>query len=210
MIIFILLSILVHQGNTQLLFNIEDIPIENYEPADLQENDMDIELLPRIQRSSFSSDEDDPKVHFFRFMKSLKEYDEDTRANGARNNKNLPQPGGLRNIYNEKYLSRRKRENVETTTENIKITPEIEKQLGKPLELSVLTTENITDINNTTTAPTSTTTKAPEVNLNATPDSGNLLINDFIRFKRESTTENSTKPMNYYEAFDMFSENQNR
>lgn len=200
--------ILLNQVNTQFLYNIEDIPIENYEPSDLQENDMDIELLPRIERSSFNSDEDDPKVHFFRFMKSLKEYDENNYE-PTRRYKDLPRPGGLRNIYNNdnKHLSRPKRSNIiETTTETIKNPADIEKQLGKPLELSVLSTENITEANNNniTTTTTTSTTSAPNLSIT---DNGNFLINDFIRFKRQSTTENSTKPMNFYEAFDMFPQN---
>ncbi|XP_049826401.1 uncharacterized protein LOC109608324 isoform X2 [Aethina tumida] len=130
---------------------IEDIPIETYEPLQHGDNDMDLELLPRLSRSL---DLEDPKMQFFRYMKALNgEVESDSLVNDRF--RNIPKPGGFRRA--EESNKGRPRRDVDsssttTTTSTSTVSPSvlsevIQKHLGKPLELGVLedvpTTEKV-------------------------------------------------------------------
>lgn len=167
---------------------IEDIPIETYEPLQHGDNDMDLELLPRLSRSL---DLEDPKTQFFRYMKALNgEVESDSLVNDRF--RNIPKPGGFRRA--EESNKGRPRRDVDssstttTTTTTSTVSPSvlsevIQKHLGKPLELGVL--EDVP-----------TTEKVESTSAGLVDDqetSSNLLINDFIRFKREALSKSEDK-----------------
>ncbi|XP_060515863.1 uncharacterized protein LOC132695568 [Cylas formicarius] len=156
---------------TQEYEPIDDIPIESYDQAARQENDMDLELLPRQHRSF--SDTEDPKDNFFRSMRSFDDI-EDVRPFAPYDN--IPRPNGITPIYTELSSedqvlnSRQKRHAQENeSVKDILIT------LGKPLEVAPLSSANST---------------AREGNVEIAAKR-NLSINDFIRFRR------SVKETNY-------------
>ncbi|CAH0562608.1 unnamed protein product [Brassicogethes aeneus] len=151
---------------------IEDIPIENYERLKHGDNDMDMELLPRLQR------EDDPKGHFFRYMKSLNSEFQPNDDSVSERFRNIPRPGGFRLLEEQRRL---KRGAEDTTTITTTVLPDsilsevIKKHLGKPLEISEL--------------ETTTTRNVKGLDSEHSTLSNNLLINDFIRFKREAKSD---------------------
>ncbi|KAJ8927277.1 hypothetical protein NQ314_020280, partial [Rhamnusium bicolor] len=181
MIYYLILGVTLRLINAEKYYQIEDIPIENFdfEHDDVQNNHMDIELMPRFQRS-FPIYEDDPKEYFFRTTRS--DY-EDKHFDDV---KDVPRPGGF-NSYNEnkegKNNVRNKREAVESTSlkHDGRERKSIMRRLGKPLELAVIDPESITEGPDEISTDLSIIDKTSETN--------NFLINDFIRFKRATATE---------------------
>ncbi|KAJ8949094.1 hypothetical protein NQ318_016999 [Aromia moschata] len=66
MICYPLIIIALHSTYAEKYFQIDDIPIENFsfENEDLQHDAVDLELVPRVQRS-FPLSKEDPKEYFF-------------------------------------------------------------------------------------------------------------------------------------------------
>ncbi|KAJ8912201.1 hypothetical protein NQ315_003805 [Exocentrus adspersus] len=161
-------------GLSGAYYQIEDIPIEhfNFDHGDLQNNAMDIELMPRFQKSIHITESDeDPKEYFFR--SSYSQFG-DSYFDGV--------PSSEETSSEDKGESkeRYKRETTEPPPTEKPDRKSIVTTLGKPLELAVMDPEDITE-------------KSEEGVVvaveNDSDENTNFLINDFIRFKRAATTE---------------------
>lgn len=157
---------------------IDDIPIEhfNFDHGDLQNNAMDIELMPRFQKSIHVSESvEDPKEYFF--SSSYSQYG-DSYLDGDSNSEEYSGEDDM--------TKRIKREAIESTTLSAEAAENDRKSivttLGKPLELEVIDPENITE-----------KTADGVIVAVESDESSNFLINDFIRFKRSTETERMAK-----------------
>ncbi|XP_076261592.1 uncharacterized protein LOC143197234 [Rhynchophorus ferrugineus] len=158
---------------------IDDIPIENYDPIDRQENDMDLELLPRREGRGFSSDEE-PKEIFFRSLRLFSDED----GKDFETYDSLPRPSFPLVITTESRRRKRNSDdslvNTDQQTHNLN---GIVKNLGKPLEIMPLNTKNLTE---------SRTIEEDQL-----PENTNILINDFIRFRRSALGEVEKKDLDF-------------
>lgn len=170
-----LLFILLGATLTSAYHHIDDIPIEhfNFEHGDPQNNAMDIELMPRFQKSVHISESvEDPKEYFF--SSSYSQYG-DNYYDGASNSDEYSGEDGKGRIKREATES-----TITTTTSPADESDRksIVTTLGKPLELDVIDPENITE----------KTEDGVIVAVESGEDS-NFLINDFIRFRRSAEAE---------------------
>lgn len=146
----------------------------------------------------YSNDEDtnqnifDPNEYYFQRIRA---YESQIKDNS--DYLDAPKPGGLSSVYADenKKLERvditafpqlRSRREAEATpktantTENQTETPQVVSNIGKPLEIAILDTENSTMV------PINSTPEIIQAPLQLLPESGlSVIINDFIRFKRD-------------------------
>lgn len=177
MFVLILLGITLNLANAY--HHIDDIPIEhfNFEHGDPQNNAMDIELMPRFQKSVHISESvEDPKEYFF--SSSYSQYG-DNYYDGAPNSEEYS--------GEDDKKERIKREVIESPITTMAPAEENDRQsivttLGKPLELDVIDPENMTE-----------KTEDGVIVAVESDESSNFLINDFIRFKRSAETERMAK-----------------
>ncbi|XP_030756559.1 uncharacterized protein LOC115882546 [Sitophilus oryzae] len=148
---------------------IADIPIENYDPAERQENDMDLELLPRRETRSYPLNSD-PKDSFFRSMRSFTEGEDIPRPA-------FPSVLALNN-------NRKKRNTEESkVTEQGKVLSGIVNDLGKPLEILPLDAKNLTE------------PQSRDGN-DQIGENTQMSINDFIRFRRSAVEQKGNNKEN--------------
>ncbi|KAJ8964775.1 hypothetical protein NQ317_007721 [Molorchus minor] len=171
MLIFLLLGVTLRLTET---FQIEDIPIENFsfEKEDVENGAVDVELMPRQQRSP----SEDPKDYFFN-----RNLYEQSRFDSV---EDIPRPGGLGSFNEEPTKPRHKRDVTEISPgeRDDREVKSLVRKLGKPLELVVMDAENMTS------GIESSNTNLPIVD--DVGETDNFLINDFIRFRRDVDSNN--------------------
>lgn len=155
MIVRLFLVLIVQLIDAETFFEFEDIPIEHFEHEDAKSDAFDVELMPRSSRSLF---------HQFGLRNPPKSSQLQPSDSKLTDFHKL-----FQNIPAETFRKKR----------NVRLNEDILKKLGKPLEISHMTTENFTEM---------TTSSPQKVNKRNT-----LAINDFIRFKRASELDDLNK-----------------
>lgn len=161
MILGLFLILVIQFTNADKYFEFEDIPIEHYEHDEAQSGAFDVELMPRSSRSLFTHLD-----HRTSHTNSPGLYDGNKFGDFEKLFENIP------------IVTLREKRNAKFDEEAVR-------DLGKPLELSVLETENLHGSNNGS-SEVITTTKANNIG-------DRFSINDFIRFRRSSEQDDMNK-----------------